>query len=152
MNSLGLNGARYLKIKVTDADTEYWPSFYEVRLYQSVIQVSIDIKPGSDPNSINLDSQGVTPVAIFSSDTFDTTEVDPATVTLAGASVKIPGKSGKYLCHDEDINGDQLPDLVCQVLTEEFMLEQGDSIAVLEAETVDGKLIRGQDAVRIVPN
>lgn len=33
LKSLGLDGARYLKIKVTEADLFYWGSFYEVRVY-----------------------------------------------------------------------------------------------------------------------
>ncbi len=117
---------------------------------ECVIQVTIDIKPGSDPNSINLDSAGVIPVAILSSSTFDATTVNPATVRLAGASVKLVGKSDKYLAHEEDVNGDSLLDLVCQVFTAEFMIEPGESVAVLEAETYDGTPIRGEDTVRIV--
>jgi len=63
-----------------------------------VIRVAIDIKPGSDPNSINLSSAGVVPVAILSSATFDATQVDPASVTLAGARVKLIGKGDRYSC------------------------------------------------------
>jgi len=33
LDSIDLVGARYIKIKVTDADSEYWPSFWEVRIY-----------------------------------------------------------------------------------------------------------------------
>ncbi len=51
--------------------------------------MSIDIKPGSDLNSINLGSNGTIPVAIFSTVDFDATTVDPLTVTLADASVKV---------------------------------------------------------------
>lgn len=83
------------------------------------LTISVDMKPGSDPNIINLDSAGVVPVAILSSDTFDATTVDPETVSLAGTSIRLVGKSGKYLCHEEDVNGDELLDLVCQVLTHE---------------------------------
>ncbi len=54
--------------------------------------MSIDIKPGSDLNSINLGSNGTIPVAIFSTVDFDATTVDPLTVTLADASVKVKGK------------------------------------------------------------
>jgi hypothetical protein len=114
------------------------------------IQVSIDIKPGSDPNSINLSSSGVIPVAILSSDTFDATTVDPVTVALAGATVKLVGKSDKYLAHEEDVNEDGLMDLVCQVYTAQFMIEPGESLAVLEAETFDGTPIRGEDSIRVV--
>jgi hypothetical protein len=40
------------------------------------IPVLIDIKPGSDPNSINLGSRGTVPVAILSTQDFDATTVD----------------------------------------------------------------------------
>ena len=118
------------------------------------LTVIIDIKPGSFPNSINLSSAGVIPVAILSSDTFDaTTEVNPDTLALAGAAVKMVGKSGKFLCHgDEDVNTDGLLDLVCQFETAQFMIEPGDSVAVLEGETTEGTSIRGEDSIRIVPD
>lgn len=113
--------------------------------------VSIDIKPGSFPNSINLNSAGVVPVAILSSSTFDATTVDPDTITLAGAKVKMVGKSGKLLCHNEDVSSDGRLDMVCQVETAQFMIEPGDSIAILEAKTVSGTEIRGEDSINIVP-
>ena len=119
-------------------------------LISSIMRVSIDIKPGSFPNSINLSSEGVIPVAILSSETFDATTVNPATVSLAGAKVKMAGNSGKYLCHKEDVNRDNIIDLVCQVVTAEFMIEEGESVAILEAETFDGTPIRGEDIVTIV--
>lgn len=55
------------------------------------IPVAIDIKPGSYPNSINLGSNGVVPVAIFGSATFDVGQIDYATINLANASVKLKG-------------------------------------------------------------
>ncbi len=112
--------------------------------------VDIDIKPGSFPNSINLDSKGVIPVAILSSSTFDATTVVPESASLAGARVMV-GKRGKFLCHEEDVNGDALFDLVCQFYTVDFMIEPSESVAVLEAETFDGTWIRGEDSVNIVP-
>jgi len=117
----------------------------------SSLSVLIDIKPGSDSNTINLGSAGVIPVAILSSLTFDARTVDPHSVSLAGAGVKMVGKSGTHLCHEEDVNGDGLVDLVCQVVTVDFMIEPGESTAVLEARTLDGRSIRGEDRVRIVP-
>lgn len=116
-----------------------------------VTTVGIDIKPGSFPNSINLHSAGVVPVAIFSSATFDATQVNPETVSLAGAKVKLIGKGDKYSCHAEDINGDGLPDLVCHVVTAQFIIEPGTSVAVLEAETFNGQKIMGRDSIKIVP-
>jgi hypothetical protein len=116
------------------------------------IQVAIDIKPGSDPNSINLGSAGVIPVAIFSTDTFDATTIDPFSIDLNGATVKIVGnKNLKPLCNAEDADGDGLVDLVCKVYTVDFIVEVGESVAELHGMTVDGEEIIGQDFIRIVP-
>ena len=62
------------------------------------------------------------------------------------------GKSNKFLCHEEDVNGDGVVDLVCKVETVQFLIEVGDSVAVLEAKTFGGVEIRGEDSVRIVPD
>ncbi len=117
----------------------------------SVLEVEIDIKPGSDPNTINLGSKGVIPVAILSSMTFDATEVNPTTVSLGGAGVAVRGK-GKSLAHAEDVNGDGLPDLVVQVETESlgFDTEAGDLI--LTGFTYEGQEIKGTDTIVIVPS
>jgi len=122
-----------------------------LEVFTPVVSVDIDIKPGSDPNSINLSSAGVIPVAILSSDTFDATTVDPDSLTIAGASVRVVGKGSKLLSHKEDVNGDGLLDLVCQFenLTD-FLTVEGESGAVLEGFTFDGTPIRGEDHVRIV--
>jgi hypothetical protein len=114
-----------------------------------VISVEIDIKPGSFPNSINLGSQGNVPVAIFSSSDFDATTVDPLTVTLAGASVRIKGK-GTPQASREDIDGDGFVDLIVHVDTSALELAEEDTEAVLEGETYDGQKIRGVDTIRIV--
>lgn len=116
-----------------------------------VTPIIIDIKPGSETNSINLGSAGVIPVAILSTDDFDALTVDPASVSLAGASVRLAGKSDKYLCHQEDVNLDGLIDLVCQVYTAQLMVDEGDTTAILEAETLDGEKLLGEDFIRIVP-
>jgi hypothetical protein len=116
-----------------------------------LLQILIDIKPGSFPNSINLASAGAVPVAILSSETFNATTVVPETISLAGARVKLVGKSNRSLCAAEDVNADGRLDLVCHVVTAQFIIEVGDSIAVLEAQTTSGQNIRGQDSIRIVP-
>jgi len=118
----------------------------------ATVNLDIDIKPGSDPNSINLGSAGVIPVAILSSDSFNApTEVNPDRLALAGASVKVAGKSSKNRCHNEDVNNDGLTDLICQ-FENELNAEIGDSVAVLEGETFDGRSIRGEDSINIVQN
>jgi hypothetical protein len=113
--------------------------------------VGIDIKPGSCPNAINLGAKGVTPVAILGSPAFDVTTVDPSTVLLAGASIKLIGQ-GKPAASLEDVNGDGYMDLVCRMVTQELLLGDDATSAVLEAWTWGGQLIMGVDSVMIVPH
>jgi len=116
------------------------------------LEVEIDIKPGDYPNVINLGSRGQIPVAILSSVEFDATEVDPATVLLAGASVAIKGKAEHLLAHDEDVNGDGLLDLYLQVETENLNPDElQDGYAYLTGETYDGVKVVGCDEITIVP-
>jgi len=115
-------------------------------------EVAIDIKPGSYPNTIDLGSNGVVPVGILSSESFNATTVNPETVLLAGAGVAIRGKGNKYLAHEEDVNGDGLMDLVVQVETEN--LDPGqfqDGYAILTGATYGGQAIQGSDEIIIVP-
>lgn len=116
-----------------------------------VLNVSIQIKPpAAPPVPINLSASGVIPVAILSTSTFDATQVDPESISLAGAMVKLIGKGSKYSCSSQDVNGDGLADLVCQISTANFQVP-GDSNAVLEGQTVGGQPIQGEEAITIVP-
>lgn len=69
------------------------------------LEVHIDVKPGADPSVINLNSNGMVPVAVLSDDTFDATQVQPETVQFAGAGVAV-SESGKYMAHAEDVDED----------------------------------------------
>jgi N-acetylneuraminic acid mutarotase len=108
------------------------------------ISVTIDIKPGSFPNSINLKSKGNVPVAILSSSTFDATTVDQSTVIFAGASPLPIGKS------PEDVNDDGLLDIVLHFRTQDLNLQPSDTEAYLSGNTFTGQEFGGSDSVRIV--
>lgn len=116
-----------------------------------VIEVEIDIKPGSYPNSINLGSHGVIPVAILSSACFEATTVDAGTVELAGAGVAVRGKAEKLMAHLEDVNEDGLLDLVVQVVIDILPDSLQDGYAILTGFTDDGEAIVGSDEIIIVP-
>jgi hypothetical protein len=64
-------------------------------------QVVIDIKPGSYPNSINLKSKDVVPVAVLTTVDFDAVTVDLATVEFAEA---LPLR---WTFEDLDYDGDE---------------------------------------------
>jgi hypothetical protein len=111
--------------------------------------VEIDIKPGSDPNSINLGSNGNVPVAIFSSAYFDATSIDPLTIRLSGAEVRLKGK-GDAQVNFEDVNADGILDIIVHVDTRALELSAGDTEAVLTGLTNGGIVFRGIDTVRII--
>ena len=114
------------------------------------VSVAIDIKPGSTPNTLNLGSGGVVAVAILSTATFDATTVDPLTVTLASAPVKLKGNGIPQVIF-RDANDDGRQDIVVHIETEALELNPNDTLAVLEGETFGGSAIVGTDMVRIVP-
>ena len=116
---------------------------------ESVVNIDIDIKPGSDINPINNNGNGVIPVAIFGNETFDVADIDPETVALEGCAIKAVGKKGKLLAHIEDINDDGYADLVVQI--EDVAGAFVGPTATLTGELFDGTLIEGTDVICIVP-
>lgn len=109
------------------------------------IEVLIDIKPGSDPNSINPDSQGVIPVAILTTDDFDASAVDPDSVRFG------PAEAEAVQWAFENVDGDGDLDMILHFETEETGISAGDTEAELTGKTVDGMDIHGSDSVRTVP-
>jgi hypothetical protein len=107
------------------------------------IKVWVDIKPGSDVNSINLGSQGLTPVAILSTADFNATTINPATVKFAGVD---PTKWNL-----QDVNKDGKLDLVLFFDTTKLQLSSSSTEATLSGSTLNGSIIWGSDMVRIVP-
>jgi hypothetical protein len=114
--------------------------------------VTIQIKPPAKaPVPINLKSEGVTPVAILSTPGFDATQVNPATIDLSGAPVR-SARGGEFSCTEQDVNGDGLPDLVCQIITDRLKLGPTSTQAVLTGMTFSGAFIQGTEAIRVVGN
>jgi hypothetical protein len=95
-------------------------------------------------------ASGVVPVAVLGSATFDATQVDPGTVRLAGASVKVMG-NGEYDCKNQDVNADGFPDLVCKVMKEDIVIAVGDSIAILVGQTFTGERFIGEESIQVKP-
>jgi hypothetical protein len=108
------------------------------------LNVSIDIKPGSEQNKINLCAHGLIPVAILSSQTIDApAEVDPITVDLEGAGVKTVGADDRPLTQTRDVNRDGLADLIVKIDPENLDLESGNTEAELTGRKFDGAEFRG---------
>jgi hypothetical protein len=112
--------------------------------------VAIDIKPGSDPNCLNINGRGVIPVAVLSDQTFDAATIDITTLSLGGLDVRVRGNKGP-LCSLEDANGDGLNDMVCQFQDDPDYWDVGEDEATLKGKLVDGIEIEGTDLICIVP-
>lgn len=107
-------------------------------------------KPGTYPNSINLGSNGVVPVAIFGSASLDVHQINPASTTLANASIKLRG-NGQPQATFSDINSDGFADLTVNFLTDALQLSSSDVKATLIGFLSNGSEFKGSDSVRIVP-
>ncbi len=123
-----------------------------VVLERSVVEVDVDVKPGSNTNPLNVTSKGVVPAAILGSSSFDVTTIDPATVKLEGVSAL------RWSVQDV-APYDGYPDLVLHFDTQALVaalgtVADGDHVTL----TVTGNLkagsggtpIQGEDSVVII--
>ena len=116
------------------------------------MQIEIDIKPGSDPNSINLCSNGAVPVAVLGSEMLDVSNVNTETLRFSEAAVKVVGRKDPHsVCSYEDANGNSFVDVVCHFVTADIAAIDGESTtATVNGELLDGTAIEGTDSVNIV--
>ncbi len=149
-------GTNHIKLAIADASDQILDAvvFLKEGSFSTtppdVVEVGIDVKPNSDPNSHNCGRNGNLPVAILGSADFDATTVDVSTVVLAGA-VSALAKSGI-----EDVNGDGYLDIVIFFLNQEVSaaigcpLDKNTLVEVaIEGETTDGVKFVGSDVLRI---
>jgi predicted ribosomally synthesized peptide with SipW-like signal peptide len=103
-------------------------------------EIEIDIKVGSDPNSINLGSNGVLPVTVLSST--DDPAFDPASLNWStvrfGAPDAPPAGAQRRPSLDSDVNDDNVKDATYHFRTQETGLTEEDSQACLTGTTIDG--------------
>lgn len=116
---------------------------YIVECALSWVDIQIDVKPGSWPNSINLAAKGVVPVAVLLTYDFNASSVDPSTVLFAGAE--------PIRWSVDDVNKDGVADLIFHYKTQSLDLDRYSTEASLVGQTFDGQRIQGMDSVRIVP-
>lgn len=111
--------------------------------------VTVDVKPDTTINSVNLKSKGRLPVAVPSSSTFDARQIDPHSVTLRGSTVSRRGNSD-VMWSFEDANGDGLLDLVLHFSIPDLHLAPTDTTLVLEGLTTTGEAVRGEDSIVVL--
>lgn len=150
-----------------------WALFIlEKVLPESIMPVSIDIKPGSWPNPINLNSRGLIPIAICGTEDFDVTTIDPTSVQLYNEPIE-EGVSPLHWSYEDTatpyigedfgghaLGGDGYTDLVMHFDTQEVITILGLSGYLEDIETLTikgnlkeqhgGSIIFGQDYVLII--
>jgi hypothetical protein len=125
----------------------------EVRTVEG-IPVAIDIKPGSDPNSINPNASGDVAVAILGSDTFDVADIDATTLAFGPPGepgAPIEHANGPHLedkpNHPYDVNEDGFADALAHFVIAETGIMAGDTEACVTGE-LGGQSFEGCDAIR----
>ena len=112
-----------------------------------LVTVNVDIKPESSTNPMSLKGEGVISVAILGSADLDVSDIDAASVKLAGA----PALRSK----DQDVNSDGYTDLVLKFNRSDIVAglagtQHGDVVTLtLFGATTSGGIV-GSDTVVIV--
>jgi hypothetical protein len=142
------------------------------------IEYSLDIKPGSCPNSFNRSSHGVLPVALAGSPAFDVTNIDIGTILLSradgvgGSVAPHEGPPGPHTevedvtstfevidCECEETTPDGIFDLSMKFKTDDVVsILELDSLPagawvelVVSGQLLDGTTFSANDCVRLVP-
>jgi hypothetical protein len=129
----------------------------------TIIPVEFDIKPQSCPNPLNTKSNGVLPVAILGSETFDVTDIIVSSVRLEGVEPirsamednTQPVRDRQTECQCTTDAGDGFTDLTLKFDKQEIVaalgsVNDGDSVVlVITGELENGDFLEGQDCVVI---
>lgn len=116
-------------------------------VFLSFIEVAVDIKPGSYPNSITPDNSGVIPVAILTTADFDALTIDADSVLFGPDEAERSHRQA----HVYDVDGDGDLDLLFHFRTQQTGIAAGDTEACVTGQTFDGVPITGCDSVQTVP-
>ena len=154
--SVSPQDSRTVEVLVVDDDARI---FHRIRAFEIeplpghiAVLVEIDIKPGSDPNSIQCHAANkVITVAILTTEDFDATTVDHSTIRFESASeTHIDRRSGEPRRHEEDVDYDGDLDLVFHFRLGDTDISCASLEGTLMGQTFGGLPLEGTDAVRML--
>ncbi|HWJ30663.1 MAG TPA: hypothetical protein VNS32_29285 [Flavisolibacter sp.] len=154
-----------IQIKVIDG---IYPSGFAIAnlRYSPTKNVDLDIKPGSCPNVLNVNSNGVIPVAILGKSDFDVNSIDLSSIKLQGVSalrssledVGSPVVNRKTTCDCSIAGADGFKDLSLKFDTKDIVeklgtIKDGDNITLtITGKLKDGTPIEGKDCISVIKN
>ncbi len=118
---------------------------------ERLINVNVDIKPGSQDGPPPFGGSGTLPVAILSTPSFDAKTVDVASVRIGDTPARLKPDTTP-MASLEDVDGDGLLDLVVHFDVAALNFTPADTLIRLDGTTHDGARIRGFSRIRFVGN
>ena len=118
----------------------------DVSRFVRTITIPLDIKPDSFPNAIAPHSQGVIPVAVLATASFDPSSLDLTSVRFGATGAEAAATHWAA----EDVNADGRSDLLLHFPTERTGIHCGTTEAALTGATSTGLPVKGSDTVRTV--
>jgi hypothetical protein len=133
---------------LTTGDTGATNSASQTVTVCGISQVSIDIKPGSYPNSINLKKDQTVTVAILGSNTLNVKDI--ITSPISSAPTFGPSNATPIHIAYSDVNKDGYLDLVLQYKAKTLGFTSSSTQGCITGTLSDATTITGCDSVRIV--
>lgn len=110
------------------------------------VSANIVVKPGSNQTIVNPRSQGSLPVAILSTNSFDATKINSATVRFGRTGTEASPVHSSFA----DVNGDGALDMILQFNTQATGIQPGDAQVILMGRMIDGTPFRGFASIQTV--
>lgn len=108
-----------------------------------VLRVTIDVKPGDNPTSLEPKREGMVPIAVLSSKEFDATHIDTATVRAGATGTE--GGMVRAMMEDVDHDGDT--DLMMLFRVPDLQLTCGAKSITVKGKTDQGRDFEGSEPV-----
>jgi hypothetical protein len=109
----------------------------------AALRVSIDVKPGDNPTSLEPKRQGMVPIAVLSSKDFDATAVD-----LNSIRAGVTGTEGSmFRSMKEDVDHDGDVDLIILFRVADLALTCDTRGITIKGKTAQGRDFEGTEAV-----
>jgi hypothetical protein len=116
---------------------------FDALAFPRPLRISIDVKPGVFPNTVNPASKGKVPVAILSTAAFDATTVISASVRFGATGTEATAVHSAIA----DVNADGRNDLILQFLISETGIVCGSTTGIITGTAGGNVAIRGSDPI-----